>query len=229
MTQPGAVGSLDDLIAAVRHLANEPIGQLAEASRMKEMLDDRADALLGHFVDQARRAGHSWSEIGDALGVSKQAVQQRHAIPSTDRFTQRAKNAMQNASTMAASLGHNFVGTEHLLLGICSEPKGIGGQILGDADSSLDLDGVRDRILERIGRGAAPPNTEPVYTPRAKKALEATLAQALQLGHNYVGTEHLLLGLLAYGEGVGPDILAAGGVTLEQVRAETIRRLSRVR
>lgn len=227
MPEPEAFLSLDDLVTAVRHLADEPLGQLAEASRMKEELDERADALLGHFVDQARRAGHSWSEIGDALGVSKQAVQQRHAIPSTDRFTQRAKNAVRNASTMAVSLGHNYVGTEHLLLGICSEPKGIGGQILSDAD--LALDGVRDRVLERIGRGAAPPATEPVYTPRAKKALEATLAHALQLGHNYVGTEHLLLGLLAYGEGVGPDILAAGGVTLEHARAETIRRLSSLR
>lgn len=123
---------------------------------------------------------------------------------------------------MAVSLGHNFVGTEHLLLGICSEPKGIGGQILSDAD--LALDGVRDRVLERIGRGTAPPATEPVYTPRAKKALEATLAQALQLGHNYVGTEHLLLGLLAYGEGVGPDIREDRGDAAWLVGSLAIRR-----
>lgn len=225
MADSPSVLTLDELIEAVRVVApNEPIDQLAAAARLKEILDERGDALLGHFVDQARVAGHSWSDIGGALGVTKQAVQQRHGTPATQgRFTPRAANVLDHAASHAIELGHGFVGTEHLLLGICSEPESIGAKVL--SARSVGLDRVRDAVVERIGRGSAA-GTEPVMTPQAKRALEATLAQALALGHNYVGTEHQLLGLLTMGDGLAHDILIEAGITHESARQAVVHALT---
>src|SRR5690242_4020540 len=133
--------TLQDLISLVVADApdDEPLSRLAAASTLMREVGETADAALGYFVDQARRAGHSWSEIGDALGVSKQAAQQRHGlrlggIPVTfERFTVRAKNVVAASEMAARSLGHGFIGTEHLLLAQYSEPDGLGAKTLVEA------------------------------------------------------------------------------------------------
>ena len=137
---PASPLSLEDLIGAVvREAADDaPLTRLRTAASMTQVVNDVTDAGLGYFVDQARRAGHSWSEIGEALGVSKQAAQQRQrhrtvtlTMPLTfERFTERARNVLTSSKSIAQELGHDYVGTEHLLLAQYSEPEGLGAQIL---------------------------------------------------------------------------------------------------
>src|SRR5262245_7416900 len=127
--------SLDALIASVRSEApDEPLAQLEAAARLKNDVAELTDALLGHFVDQARRGGSSWSQIGDALCVSKQSAQQKHT-PRTftgERFTLRAKQALDAARAAAERLDHGYIGTEHLLLGLLAVPEAVAGQVLAE-------------------------------------------------------------------------------------------------
>src|SRR5438309_10254478 len=177
---------------------DEPLGRLTTAATLMREVGDTADAALGYFVDQARRSGHSWSEIGDALGVSKQAAQQRHGlrlggIPVTfERFTARAKSVVAASEMAARSLGHGYIGTEHLLLAQYAEPDGLGAQALVEA--GLPADAVKSAVIERVGEGPGTGEDRPPFTPRAVEALKEALAVALELGHNYIGTEHLLMG-----------------------------------
>lgn len=126
-----------------------------------------------------------------------------------ERFTDRARAVVMHAQEEARQLDHGYIGTEHLLLGLIADPEGMGGQVL--AGCGLDIDGVRAEIERRIGRGPSEAKGHIPFTPRAKKVLELSLRQALKLGHDYIGTEHVLLGLLAEGEGVAAQILATGG------------------
>ncbi len=233
--------SLDDLIALARTAAasDDPIDELAAAAALKSDLDELTDALLGHFVDQARRAGRSWSQIGEALGVTKQAAQQKHA--STDsvarrilsrlaggwqpgsRFTERARAAVVGADEAARRLGQSYVGTEHLLLGLFAVPDGIAARILVDA--GVTAEEAEDHIGGLVGQGQGSDGDLP-FTPRAKQAMELALREALDLGHNYLGTEHLLLGLLREGDGMAALFLTGRGLTLHGVRAEVVRRLT---
>jgi ATP-dependent Clp protease ATP-binding subunit ClpC len=122
-----------------------------------------------------------------------------------ERFTNRARHVVVLAQDEARDMGHNYIGTEHLLLGLLGVPDGLAGRAL--AQLGLTLDGVREETAGRVGRGAAPVKGRIPFTPRAKKVLELSLREALQLHHNYIGTEHLLLGLLREGEGVAASIL----------------------
>jgi hypothetical protein len=122
-----------------------------------------------------------------------------------ERFTDRARAVVMLAQEEARSLRHNYIGTEHLLLGLLRENEGLGGKALTSV--GVELDAFRGEVERRIGLGLEDPHGHIPFTPRAKKVLELALRQALKLAHNYIGTEHVLLGLLAEGEGVAAQIL----------------------
>jgi ATP-dependent Clp protease ATP-binding subunit ClpA len=140
-----------------------------------------------------------------------------------ERFTDRARRVVVLAQEEARLLDHNYIGTEHLLLGLINEGEGIAAQALGALDVSLER--VRHDIEEIIGRGDRPPAGHIPFTPRAKKVLELSLREALQLGHNYIGTEHILLGLVREGEGVAAQVLQKLGADLARVRETVIELL----
>jgi ATP-dependent Clp protease ATP-binding subunit ClpC len=141
-----------------------------------------------------------------------------------ERFTDRARRVVVLAQEEAKLLNHNYIGTEHILLGLIREGDGIAAKALESLDISLE--GVREQVQEIIGQGQQQPTGHIPFTPRAKKVLELSLREALQLGHNYIGTEHILLGLIREGEGVAAQVLVKLGAELGKVRQAVIQMLS---
>jgi hypothetical protein len=146
------------------------------------------------------------------------------AVEVFERFTDRARRSVVLAQEEARMLNHNYIGTEHILLGLVRERDGIAGKALVSLDISLEA--VRQQVEEIIGQGQAAPRGHIPFTPRAKKVLELSLREALQLGHNYIGTEHILLGLIREGEGVAAQVLQKLGADLNRVRQTVIQLLS---
>jgi hypothetical protein len=220
--------ALPDLVATVEADAPsaDPLIQLSTATATAADLARSGDDLIGHFVDRCRQAGRSWAEISDALGVSRQAAHKRFSAgePPLERFTARAREAFQAAMGEAEALGHPFVGTEHILLGLFTPPGSIAANLL--AGAGLTHDGVVEQVLAKVPRGDRVPDTAPAYTPRAVSVLGGVLTSALSLGHNYIGTEHLLLGLHREPEGVGAQILVAAGLDAATTRAKVVEALS---
>ncbi|HLF70376.1 MAG TPA: ATP-dependent Clp protease ATP-binding subunit [Actinomycetota bacterium] len=140
-----------------------------------------------------------------------------------ERFTDRARRVVVLAQEEARLLNHNYIGTEHILLGLISEGEGVAAKALESLGVSLDS--VRSQVEEIIGSGTASPPGHIPFTPRAKKVLELSLREALQLGHNYIGTEHILLGLIREGEGVAAQVLQKLGADLGRVRQQVIQLL----
>jgi ATP-dependent Clp protease ATP-binding subunit ClpC len=141
-----------------------------------------------------------------------------------ERFTDRARRVVVFAQEESRLLNHNYVGTEHILLGLIHEGEGVAARALESLGISLDK--VRTKVEEIIGAGVSPPAGHIPFTPRAKKVLELSLREATQLGHNYIGTEHILLGLIREGEGVGAQALIKLGADLERAREAVIELLS---
>ena len=141
-----------------------------------------------------------------------------------ERFTDRARRVIVLAQDEARLLNHNYIGTEHILLGLIHEAEGVGAKALESL--GVTLEGVRDQVRDIIGEGNQAPSGHIPFTPRAKKVLELSLREALQLGHNYIGTEHILLGLLREGEGTAVKVLSRLKVEPSDVRQEVIERLS---
>src|ERR687896_2218550 len=141
-----------------------------------------------------------------------------------ERFTEKARRVVVLAQEEARMLNHNYIGTEHLLLGLLHEGEGVGAKALESLGVSLEA--VRRQVQEIIGQGQAAPTGHIPFTPRAKKVLELSLREALQLGHNYIGTEHILLGLIREGEGVAAQVLVKLGADLSRVRQQVIQLLS---
>jgi ATP-dependent Clp protease ATP-binding subunit ClpC len=137
-----------------------------------------------------------------------------------ERFTARARRAVVNAQQEARELNHNYIGTEHLLLGLMREPESVAARALQELKISQDT--VREQVIQIVGRGRQPPSGHVPFTPRAKKVLELSLREALQLSHNYIGTEHILLGLIREGEGVAAQVLVKLGGNLAVVREKVI-------
>jgi ATP-dependent Clp protease ATP-binding subunit ClpC len=140
-----------------------------------------------------------------------------------ERFTDRARNVVVLAQEEARLLKHNYIGTEHILLGLARESDGLAAKALEALGISLEA--AREQVVEIIGRGERSPSGHIPFTPRAKKVLELSLREALQFGHNYIGTEHLLLGLLREGEGVAAQVLVRLGGDLSAIRQQVIRLL----
>ena len=141
-----------------------------------------------------------------------------------ERFTDRARRVVVLAQEEARMLNHNYIGTEHILLGLIHEGEGVAAKAL--EGMGISLDGVRGQVEEIIGQGQQAPSGHIPFTPRAKKVLELSLREALQLGHNYIGTEHILLGLIREGEGVAAQVLVKLGADLSRVRNTVIQLLS---
>jgi len=141
-----------------------------------------------------------------------------------EKFTERARRVLTAAQEEAQHLNHNYIGTEHILLGLIREEEGVAAKVL--VNMSVTLSKVRSAVEYIIGRGEKATTGEIGLTPRAKRVIELAIDEARRLGHNYIGTEHLLLGLLHEGEGVAAGVLESFGITLEQARAEVVRALS---
>jgi hypothetical protein len=241
---------LDNLIAYVKTLHPEggPLENVSDAFAVSEQLDEQSDALLGYFVDQARRSGLSWSQIGAAMGVSKQAAQKRFVpgqesillreigASGTDRkpfsrFTDRAIRVLFAADHLAAdstaadstaadgtateqtgSAARSPIGAAHLAVAFLSEPEGLAAKAIGKAGLTPE------QVYAAVGFGPAPqlPNrdrasvTELTFDDSAKATFREALRWALRMGHNYIGTEHLLLGVLFTGGPVAEGFIALG-------------------
>jgi ATP-dependent Clp protease ATP-binding subunit ClpC len=144
-----------------------------------------------------------------------------------ERFTDRARSVLVLAQEEARLLNHSFIGTEHILLGLLREEGGVGGKVL--TSFGLTLDSVRHQVHEITGRPDEPEqsaSTSPPFTPRSKKVLELSLREALQLGHGYIGTEHILLGIIREGEGVAAQVLISLGVDLASARQRVTQFMS---
>ncbi len=159
------------------------------------------------------------SPLGIRLFTSGRKVRQMF-----ERFTDRARRVVVLAQEEARMLNHNYIGTEHILLGLIHEGEGVAAK--GLESLGISLEAVRSQVEEIIGQGQQAPSGHIPFTPRAKKVLELSLREALQLGHNYIGTEHILLGLIREGEGVAAQVLVKLGADLSRVRQQVIQLLS---
>jgi Clp amino terminal domain, pathogenicity island component len=208
---------LDDLIEAIKETHSEPLEQLQDAVIAADHLGDVADHLIGHFVDQARRSGASWTEIGKSMGVTRQAAQKRFVPKESadldpgdfSRYTPRARSVVVAAHNEALAARNPEGRPEHLVLGLLAEPEGLAAKAI--TEQGVLLDAVR-----RAATAALPPAADEVpdlvpYGPEAKKVLDLTFREALRLGHNYIGTEHILLALLEHENGQG--VLSGLGIT----------------
>jgi hypothetical protein len=216
-TDPQSPVTLDQLVRAV--VSHNPDGDalvhLRDAVLVGRLLDDQADQLIGHFGDEARESGASWTAIGESLGVSKQAAQQRFVLGDDDlvdlrgrlfgRFTPRARQAVATGRDEAQRLDADRVEPAHLVLGLLSETEGIAARAL--AEQGVELAAARARFAEP----ASPAKKPPKFANETKRVMQVALREALTRGHNYIGTEHLLLGVLAAGEGSGVELLAELG------------------
>ncbi|HEY6479998.1 MAG TPA: Clp protease N-terminal domain-containing protein [Streptosporangiaceae bacterium] len=216
MTEPPQMAStvrLDDLIDAITKVHSDALDRLSDAVLAADHLGDIADHLIGHFVDQARRSGASWTEIGASMGVTKQAARKRfvpkapgeaadlNASDGFSRYTRLARNVIVSSQEEARAGRHAEIGTPHLILGLLSQPDGL-------AMTAIQEQGVVPDTIRRTVAAALPAAAAVVpalipFDAQAKKALELTFREALRLGHSYVGTEHILLALLELEGGSG--------------------------
>ena len=234
MAEPTPV-RLDDLIAAVRaqHPDGDPLAHLSEAALAADRLGDLADHLLGYFVDQARRAGASWTDIGRSMGVTKQAAQKRFVPRSSDdipelgnwaRFTDRARTAVVGAQDLARTTHHEQVAPGHVLLGLLADPQSVATRTVA---TQVPVEDLRATTLAALGDGGAAPPEHIPFSADSRRLLALTLREALRLGHNYVGTEHVLLGLLN-DEGPLGTLLDGAGVTHDRSEELILEELAEI-
>ncbi|MFJ9900399.1 Clp protease N-terminal domain-containing protein [Streptomyces sp. NPDC091280] len=234
-TDPNVTSSvrLDDLIAAIKKVHPAPLDQLQDAVIAADHLGDVADHLIGHFVDQARRSGASWTDIGRSMGVTRQAAQKRFvAKESADldlsqgfsRYTVRARNVVMAAHETAKGAGNTEGLPAHLVLGLLAEPEALAAKAI--VAQGVPLGAVREAATAALPAASDDAPELVPYGPDAKKVLELTFREALRLGHNYIGTEHILLALLEHENGEG--LLNGLGIdkpTSERHIAELLNRL----
>lgn len=238
MSEPVQISTpvrLDELIEAIRAVHPGALEQLSSAVVAADHLGDVADHLIGHFVDQARRSGASWTDIGRSMGVTKQAVQKRFvprgapepaAMSATEgfsRFTARARNAVVAAQNEARAAENSTITPAHLILGLVDQPGSAGAQ-------AIVAQGVALATARSAAVAALPPRAQEVpalipFDPDARKVLDLTFREALRLGHTYVGTEHLLLALVEHEGGAGP--LCELGVEKERAERAIVAAIAR--
>jgi ATP-dependent Clp protease ATP-binding subunit ClpA len=223
--------SLDELINYVKTMtpAGGPLDNLADAVSVGADLDETSDALIGHFVDRARRSGATWSQIGASMGVTKQAAQKRFVTlwegAEFSRFTQRSRSVLVAAARIAAGAGAGTIDASHLAAALLSEPEGLAAKVIHGAGltdeqvlTALGLDeaavaGAAASEGESGGGRGSPEELRRLrFTEEGRIAIRGSVTAALKLGHNYIGTEHLLLGILQ-GKGDAREILTGLGVT----------------
>ena len=224
-----AVPPIDLLTAEIA--AGTPVEQVAAASQLAARLRVRSDELLDQFVDAARAGGASWSEIGCALGTSKQAAQQRFAAladPSPEQapfgLTGTAARVLSVAADEARELGHHYIGPEHLVLGLLAQPEELAAQVL--AELGVTFEHVREEVERRLGSGRSRPTGSLGVAPQTKRLLELARAIAKSLCHQCPRTEHILLAATSPKlHSTSARLLADCGVTPEAVRDQLTRTL----
>ncbi|HEX5119654.1 MAG TPA: Clp protease N-terminal domain-containing protein [Pseudonocardiaceae bacterium] len=210
--------NLTDLIANVDDDLPETaaLAKVAEAQSRSHTLAALGDQLVSHYVAIARDDGASWAEIGDAIGVSKQAVQQRHSPQLFSRFTDLSRHAVVLAMEVVRTYRHDHVDTDHVLIGLLDEPRGLAARLMTEHAGSAEA--VRAAIEPLMDpRGKKTPRGHIPFTTANKQALEAAVQASAELDNDFVGTEHLLLGLLSV-DGKAKDALATLGITLETMK-----------
>jgi hypothetical protein len=215
--------SLEELIERLETdlFEGSTLEKVSEAQLRSHSMAALGDELVGHYVARAKQEGASWSEIGEAIGVSKQAAQQRHSSGAFEHFTDRARHSIVLAQEIARGHRHEYIGTEHLLLGLVAEPKGLASLILADRVGSAEA--VRAAIESRLFEdGKRTPRGHIPFTPRSKAALQEAVSAARDLGHAFVGTEHVLLGLVSVPQGVAQAALLDMGFDKENL-TEVVR------
>ena len=230
--------TLDDLITFVREQNPEAsaLERLNLAVQLSENLGELADHLVGHFVDQARRTGASWTDIGQSMGVTKQAAQKRFVPRQSEenlatgnlfaRFTDRARRIVVGAQDAARAAGNHAIEPEHALLAMLDDKDGMALRAMAFAGVSTGA--LRDAVRATLpaARGGVPEHIP--FTPRSKTLLNLSAREALRLGHNFIGTEHILLGLLSDEQGDAARILAEHGVAkrpVEEYALEALKQL----
>lgn len=229
---------LDELIEAIKKVHTDTLEQLSGAVVAAEALGEVADHLIGHFVDQARRSGASWTDIGRSMGVTRQAAQKRF-VPKADkagegndldasqgfsRFTPRARNVVVTAQNEARAASSPEIGAAHLVLGLLADPESLAALALGA--QGIVLEDVRAAATAALPAAAAEMPALVPFDAAAKKALELTFREALRLGHAYVGTEHILLALLELEDGEG--VLTSLGIDKATAEASVTEALESV-
>ncbi|MEU5658611.1 Clp protease N-terminal domain-containing protein [Streptomyces sp. NPDC047737] len=225
--QPSPPIRLDDLIAGIKKTHTDALEQLTGAVVAADHLGELADHLIGHFVDQARRSGASWTDIGRSMGVTRQAAQKRFVPKKPDeasdldmsqgfsRFDEQARNAVVGASNAAHASGNDEIRPEHLVLGLVAVPDSLAVRAM--AGQGVSPDAVREAATLAL---PAPADELPALIPfdaGARKVLELTFREALRLGHDVVGSGHVLLALLEFEGGSG--VLSGLGVDKEAASA----------
>jgi hypothetical protein len=231
--------TLDSMIERVRaaHPDGTELDRVADAVDLAAATNELADHLVGFFIDEARRVGESWSAIGQRLGLTRQAVQKRYATPTNDEDTRKrpaffdrmlppAKHVIVNAQEQARRRRQGYIGTEHLLLGLTSEPDDIGARALARCGAPVEV--IVAAVNGRIGVPAGEPLPDKLpFTSKAKAVLEHALRESVRLGHTYVGTGHLALACLTVQDGLSAGVLGNLGVTYENLREAVVRTTGR--
>jgi Clp amino terminal domain, pathogenicity island component len=224
---PVSLGNLITYVKAL-HPGGDALQNLSDAFTVSAALDEQSDALIGHFVDQARRSGASWSQIGTSMGVSKQAAQKRFVAAwegaDFSRFTQRARNVLAAAGRAAADRPRGVIDVPQLVAGLLTEPDGIAAKVIHAAGPS------DEELLAALGVAPAPGAGDEAgeadaaalralrFTGSGRAALRDALHAALRMRHNYIGTEHLLLGILTADVAVAQTLAGLGLMTEEVQR-----------
>lgn len=240
---------LDDLINGIKKARPDNVlDQLSDAVVAGNHLGELADHLIGHFVDQARRSGASWTDIGASMGVSKQAAQKRFVpkapgdpsdVATVDpnagfaKFTPRARTVVMASQEAARVAGRSEIGVEHLVLGLLTESEGLAARLVIDQGVSLETlasaaAGGADLSLKALHDSVASGQVQALipFGAEAKKVLELTFREALRLGHNYIGTEHVLLALLEQENGEG--LLSGLGLDKAAIESQLVEMLSQI-
>jgi hypothetical protein len=208
--------NLDALVADVRRRNPDagPLGHLADAVVAARRLEELADRLIGHFVDEARGVGASWTEIGQSLGVTKQAAQKRFVVRGASaalaRFTEPARRAIIASQDEARRTGQARVGSEHIVLGILTEPRSLAARAV--EAQGVPLDAARSKLAHALGPPVEDVPDHIPYSADAKKVRELALREARRLGHALIGTDDLLLAVLRDGRGPAARGLSTLGV-----------------
>ncbi|URN10351.1 ATP-dependent Clp protease ATP-binding subunit [Actinomadura madurae] len=233
-TPPAVQVRLDDLINAIKKVHTDALEQLSSAVLAAEHLGEVADHLIGHFVDQARRSGASWTEIGTSMGVTKQAAQKRFVPKGSgsdldpsqgfSRYTDRARQVVVQSMSEARAAGNAEITPAHLVLAMITQRDSLASRAIVAQDVLLDT-------VRQAATAALPPSGDDLpelipFDQDAKKALELTFREALRLGHNYIGTEHLLLALLEFENGTG--VLSEAGIDKAAAEANIVEALAAI-
>ena len=233
---------LDDLITTIknRHPDGDPLGRLSDAVALAEHIGEVADHLIGHFVDQARRSGASWTEIGRSMGVTKQAAQKRFVpkegssprsmaqdLRTFARYTDRARVVVVKSQEEARATGHAQIEPGHLVLGLLHQPDTLAPTTMAALGAPVET--VRNAMTAALDIG--PGSGEPVlpFAAQSTKALDLAARESLRLGHDWIGTEHLLLGILSLDDAPVVGVLSGLGVTKDPAEQHILRTIDAIR